>query len=92
MSNRESFWLRYQLLRNRLHAIRDELLACQFDAEALVSRLPTDSYPERDLEAIVKEADDLARIARLSLQAAQEKHRNGIEADRRIDAMVGTVQ
>lgn len=89
---RSAFWTRYQSLRDRLHRTRDEIMAASYDLDAMARVLPSDSYPERDLEAIIKEIDALAYQARTTLESARAKHINGIEADQRIDAMIGTVQ
>lgn len=91
MTMHTPFWTRYQALRDRLHGARDEIMAAGFDLDAMARTLPSGNYPERDLEAIIKEIDALAYQARTTLESAKAKHANGIEADARIDVMIGGV-
>lgn len=89
MSTEAIFWKRYQLLRDRARGIRDQIDIAGYDLEAMARTLPADSYPATDLEAVVRDLDELAEHAREVLATALEKHTNGIEANARIDQMIG---
>ncbi len=93
MNTEAIFWKRYQLLRDRARSIRDQVDIAGNDLEAMARTLPSDSYPETDLKAVVSELDELAARAHEVLASARAKHENGIAADKRIDALIaGTVQ
>lgn len=85
---KETYWLRYQNLRNRLHAIDDDIAVAGFDLEAVARNLPPGSYPERDLDELVKRIDELAEHVREVRDAARMKYIDGVEADARIDALI----
>ncbi len=88
---KEVYWLRYQNLRNRLHSIKDAVVVAGFDVDAVARNLPAGSYPEHDLDELVKEADELAERVREVRETARAKHVNGIEADARLDALIGAM-
>lgn len=92
MSTEAVFWKRYQTLRERARAIRDQVDIAGFDLEAMARTLPAGSYPESDWDAIVKDVDDLARHVREVRETAREKHVNGIEADLRLDRLLAGVR
>jgi hypothetical protein len=86
---KEVFWLRYQNLRNRLHAIKDEVAVAGFDLDAMARNLPENSYPETDLNTLISDIEELAEHAREVRNTAKAKHVNGKEANARIDQMIG---
>ena len=89
---RRAFWLHYRNAQDLLLGCKGDMQLLEAEFEALARVMKDDpTLVENGFRHVVNQATELARYAREIEQSIDRKRTDGIEADKRIDAMIGTV-